>query len=213
MLHHSFAQRKKTLSLPLSSLSSNIMKARSIFRTTSFGLAMSMLFSLTACSYFCPPPIPRGALLEKDEYSKLIPGSSTRSDVITILGTPTTHATFNDNTWIYVAMTKDLVPLSFPAVDTQEVLVLNFDNHGTLQNMKHLGKKDAIYVDMASGVTKTPGTQISIIQELLGNVGRYNPLSSMGSTFGGMGGINNGGGMGGMSGQGTGNGGVGNTMP
>lgn len=192
------------------SLKAPLLKSAKLSRFFALGVALS----LTGCAAFSPPPIPRGALLDKEDYSQLIPGTSTRSDVVNILGTPTTHATFNDNMWIYIAMTKDLVPLNFPAVDTQHVLVLNFDSHGTLQSMRHLGKHDAIPVSMVDDTTKTPGTHISVIQELLGNVGRYNPLSSMGSTFGGMGGMNNGnGGMGGLSGQGTGNGGVGNTMP
>ncbi|WP_018979664.1 outer membrane protein assembly factor BamE [Saccharibacter floricola] len=158
----------------------------------------------------CAPPIPRGALIDKEDYSQLTPNTSTQSDALSTLGSPTTHATFNDNTWIYVSMTKDLVPLSHPAVDKQQVLVLNFDNRGVLRKMSILGRRDAIPVRMVNDKTPTPGTQISVIQELLGNVGRYNPMSSMGSTFGGgMGG----GGMGGpMSGQGTGQGGVGNTM-
>lgn len=158
--------------------------------------------------YGCAPPVPRGALIDKDDYSQLTPNTSTQSDVLGTLGSPTTHATFNDNTWIYVSMTKDLVPLAHPAVNKQQVIVLNFDNGGILRKMDVLGRRDAIPVRMVRDKTPTPGTQISVIQELLGNVGRYNPMSSMGSTFGGMGG-----GMGGpMSGQGTGHGGVGNTM-
>ncbi|MXV44630.1 outer membrane protein assembly factor BamE [Saccharibacter sp. 17.LH.SD] len=167
----------------------------------------------------CAAPIPRGALIEKEDYSQLIPNTSTQSDTLGILGSPTTHSTFNDNTWIYISMTKDLVPLSHPAVATQNVLVLNFDNNGVLRKKTVLGRHDAIPVRMVNAVTPTPGTQISVIQELLGNVGRYNPMSSMGSTFGGlnggngMGGVGGGGGMGMGQGSGTGNGGVGNTMP
>lgn len=158
--------------------------------------------------YGCAPPIPRGALIEKEDYSQLTPNTSTQSDVLGTLGSPTTHATFDDNTWIYVSMIKDLVPLAHPAVRKQQVLVLNFDSGGVLRKMNILGRHDAFPVRMVNDKTPTPGTQISVIQELLGNVGRYNPMSSMGSTFGGMGG-----GMGGpMGGQGTGHGGVGNSM-
>ncbi|MUG04847.1 outer membrane protein assembly factor BamE [Bombella sp. ESL0378] len=172
------------------------------------GLAAVGLLMLSGCEAISPPPIPRGALVEKMDYDQLVLNSSTQNDALSILGSPTAHATFNDNTWIYISMTKDLVPLAHPVIDKQQVLVLNFDNSGILRKMNVLNKRDAIHVHMAGGVTPTPGTHISVIQELLGNVGRYNPMNSMGNTFGGMGN-----GMGPMSGQGTGNGGVGNSMP
>lgn len=167
---------------------------------------------LSGCEAVSPPPIPRGALVEKLDYEQLVLNSSTQNDALSLLGSPTAHATFNDNRWIYVSMTKDLVPLAHPVIDKQQVVILDFDTKGILRNLNVLDKRHAIPVAMAQGITPTPGTHISVIQELLGNVGRYNPMNSMGSTFGGM--SNGMGGMGGpMSGQGTGNGGVGNTMP
>lgn len=168
-----------------------------------------LLASSALLLYGCAPPVPRGALIDKEDYSQLTPNTSTQAEVMDILGSPTSHATFDDNTWLYVSMTKYLVPLAHPAIDKQRVIVLNFDDKGILRKMNVLGRHDAIPVYMVSDKTPTPGTQISVIQELLGNVGRYNPMSSMGSTFGGMGG---GTGGGPMSGQGTGNGGVGNAI-
>ncbi|WP_408868515.1 outer membrane protein assembly factor BamE [Bombella apis] len=175
------------------------------------GLLAGGMLMLSGCEAISPPPIPRGALIEKLDYDQLVLNSSTQNDALSILGSPTAHATFNDNTWIYISMTKDLVPLAHPVVDKQQVLVLNFDNAGVLRKMNVLDRHDAIRVSMAGGATPTPGTHISVLRELLGNVGRYNPMSSMGSTFGGLG--NGGMGAGPMSGQGTGNGGVGNSMP
>ncbi|WP_231118938.1 outer membrane protein assembly factor BamE [Oecophyllibacter saccharovorans] len=175
---------------------------------------------LSGCTLFDAPEIPRGALVEKSDILQLHPGSTTQQEVESLIGSPTTHATFDNNKWIYITLTKNLVPMGFPAVDKQRVLVLDFDDSGVLQHLKLLTKKNAVPVSMVSAITPSPGTQISVLQEILGNVGRYNPMSSLGNTFGGglggLGGMNNhGGGMGNgpLSGQGTGNGGVGNTMP
>jgi len=96
-------------------------------------------------------------------------------------------------------------PLGFPTVDKQQVVVLNFDNSGVLRKMDTLNRKDSIRVGMVGATTPTPGTKTSVIQELLGNVGRYNPMSNMSSTFGGS--------QGPLGNQGTGNGGAGNTLP
>ncbi|EHH68612.1 hypothetical protein GMO_13820 [Gluconobacter morbifer G707] len=170
------------------------------------GLACVPLL-LGGCSFFAPIPEPRGSLIEKTDYAQLSPGTTTRSEVLDALGSPTAHATFDDNTWIYVSMVTSPTPLDFPTVDKQQVVVLNFDNSGVLRKMDTLHKRDAIYVGMVGAKTPTPGTKISVLQELLGNVGRYNPMSNMNSTFGGANGPM------GMGGQGTGNGGSGNTLP
>ncbi|QDH16235.1 outer membrane protein assembly factor BamE [Swingsia samuiensis] len=160
---------------------------------------------LGGCSVFRPIPEPKGSLIEKEDYSQLIPGTSTRSDVIDLLGSPTTHATFDDNTWIYISMVTSPTPLGFPSVDKQQVVVLNFNNSGVLTKMNTLNRKDAMPVRMISAKTPTPGTKTSIMQQLLGNVGRYNPMSNMNSAFGGSAGP--------IGSQGTGNGGAGNSLP
>lgn len=169
---------------------------------------LASLFLSAGCSVVSPPKIPRGSLVEEYEYKKLVPGSSTRDDVLNLIGSPTARGTFNDDSWYYITLTKTLVPLDFPSTKKQEVLVLNFDQSGVLKNMHVLHRKDGVKVSMANGATPTPGTNISVIQELLGNVGKYNPMNAMGSTFGGGMGNNT---MGGI-GQGTGNGGVGNSI-
>ncbi|GBQ36470.1 lipoprotein OmlA [Gluconacetobacter azotocaptans DSM 13594] len=161
---------------------------------------------LSGCAVFQSRPVPRGSLVEADDYTQLKPGVSTRSDTMDLLGSPTTRATFDDNTWIYISMTTMPTPVSFPSIRKQQVLVLNFDNGGVLRNMRTLSKADARYVGMVQDVTPTPGTKINVLQQILGNVGRYNPMSNMNSTFGGSTGP-----MG--SNSGPGHGGTGNTLP
>nr|WP_048855711.1 outer membrane protein assembly factor BamE [Komagataeibacter xylinus] len=163
--------------------------------------------ALSGCSVFKPSTIQRGSLVEADDYNKLKIGETTRSDVMDAMGSPTGRATFDDNTWLYVSMKQVIVPISFPRVRRQEVVVLTFDQDGILRNLRTLHKDDARYVSMAPGKTPTPGTKINIMQQILGNVGRYNPLSQMSSTYGGSTGP-----MNSMNG-GPGHGGSGNTLP
>ncbi|MBI0065365.1 outer membrane protein assembly factor BamE [Commensalibacter sp. M0134] len=147
-------------------------------------ISCSLLFS--ACSVLSPPPMPRGTIIEKNDLSALKVGSTSKSDVIDILGSPTTYATFNNNNWIYISMMTHLVPLSYPGIKKQKVLSLYFNESGTLTKIQELGKRDAKNVSMVSEVTPTPGTKTNFFQQLLGNIGKYSPLSAMGlgSTFG-----------------------------
>ncbi|QCE33722.1 outer membrane protein assembly factor BamE [Acetobacteraceae bacterium] len=177
-----------------------------------FIVALSCLPLVSGCSYLIPNPLEQGAILDPKDYEKLTPGKTTKDEAIAFIGSPTTHATFDDNTWIYITMTTGLIPASYPGIKSQRVVILNFDNGGILQDIKVLHKGDAKPVSMVSRVTPTPGTKISVMQELLGSVGRYNPLGGMGGAFGGLGGMGRGGMGSGMMGGGAGGGGTGNTL-
>ena len=164
--------------------------------------------ALSGCALFAPIPTERGQMVEKEDYDKLVPGTTTRADVTALLGSPTSRATFDDNTWYYIGEVTAPVPLARPKIDRQQVLVLNFDNNGTLRGMRRLDKSNAHDVAMVSRVTPSPGSEASFMQQLIGNVGRYNPLGSVGGdTLGGssLGGLG--------SNNGAGHGGAGNTLP
>ncbi|OUJ04746.1 lipoprotein [Acetobacter malorum] len=169
--------------------------------------ALAAVFVISGCSVFAPSPIPRGSLIEADDYNQLTPGTSTRADAVDLLGSPTTKGAFDDNTWIYISMTTYMKPLDFPGIDKQQVVVLKFDGAGMLQSLRTLNRKDSRSVAMISKVTPTPGTSINILQQILGNVGRYNPMQNMMNSSGGGTGT---GMMGGNSGPG--HFGAGNTL-
>ncbi|MBB3173463.1 outer membrane protein assembly factor BamE (lipoprotein component of BamABCDE complex) [Endobacter medicaginis] len=163
----------------------------------------TLAIALNGCSLFAPIPTQRGLLFEQNDLANIQPGSSTQADVQQILGTPTTRATFDDNTWIYISEVTEPVVMGFPRIDQQRVIALSFAPSGTLQTMKLLTGKDAREVAMVSQTTPSPGSKASILQQLLGNVGRYNPAS-------GLGGL---GGLGSMGNNGYGHGGSGNSLP
>lgn len=154
--------------------------------------------------YFRPVRQTRGNMIDNVDYAQLQPGSSTRADVTSIIGTPTVHASFDDNTWIYVGEVTRPTIAGFPAITRQQVVVLNFDNAGTLRTVRRLTGKEAVRVAMVSRTTPSPGSEASILQQIIGNVGRYNPAGLLGG--GGNTDLN------GQSGAG-GQGGTGNTLP
>ncbi len=175
-------------------------------------LALSMGLSpiaVSGCAVFSPLPTDRGQMVEKQDYDKLIPGTTTRADVTALIGSPTAKATFDDNTWFYIGEITAPVPLAHPKIEQQQVLVLNFDQGGVLRSLRRLDKSNAHNVAMVGRTTPSPGSDSTFMQQLIGNVGRYNPLSSLGGdTLGGSGGA---GGLG--SNNGPGHGGAGNTLP
>jgi outer membrane protein assembly factor BamE (lipoprotein component of BamABCDE complex) len=137
---------------------------------------------------FSPTTVQRGIFIDPDRLKELNPGTTTRADVETLLGTPTAKGSFDDNTWIYVAETTHTRIGRMPGVSKQNVLVLSFDEGGVLRGVKGLDQKDAQDVDMVERTTPSPGTEASVMQQLLGNIGKFNPTGA--PTSGGSGGLN-----------------------
>ena len=148
-------------------------------------LLVPLLIVLGGCSFFQAPSQVRGNKVDGDALKELVPGTSTRADATALIGSPTAKATFDDNTWIYISeITRPRVG-RIQGELSQNVVVLSFNDQGVLQTVKTLNQQDALPVAVASGATPSPGSNASIMQQLLGNVGKVTPG---GSTPGGIGG-------------------------
>lgn len=131
---------------------------------------------LGACSFFEAQPQLRGNRVDADQLKELVPGTSTRADVTALIGSPTARATFDDNTWIYISeVTRPEIGRT-QGVLNQAVVVLSFDDKGVLRDVKKLGKDDSLPVSVVARTTPSPGTEASFLQQLFGNIGRFNAL-------------------------------------
>jgi outer membrane protein assembly factor BamE (lipoprotein component of BamABCDE complex) len=138
---------------------------------------------LPACSVVQTPRTQRGNKVDADQLKELVPGTSTRADVTSLLGSPTARATFDDNQWIYISETTRTRVGRTPGVLAQDVTVLTFDDKGVLRNVKRLNEEDSRPVDVVTRATPSPGSEASFMQQLLGNVGKFN-AGGLGSTSG-----------------------------
>ena len=132
-----------------------------------------LLLSLGSCSLVQTPRTLHGNKIDPDSLKELVPGISTKKDVTSLIGSPTTRATFDDNDWIYISETTHTRIGRLPGVLKQDVVVMSFDPAGTLRAIKMLNEDDSRNISVASGSTPSPGSEASVLQQLLGNVGRY----------------------------------------
>ena len=172
------------------------MSLRRTARAARLIVLLPVLFSLTSCgviSIFDPTVRQRGSRVDPEALSELIPGTSSRADVHALIGSPTARATFDDNTWIYISQVTSTRIAQTPGVRQQNVVILTFDQSGTLRGIARKTKADSEPIAMASGATPSPGSEASFLQQLFGNVGRFTPSGLPGA--GGFG-TGNGGGPG-----------------
>ena len=156
---------------------------------TALALVLLAGMPLSGCGgdsagFFSHPIQARGNRVDADQLAQLVPGTTTRTDVMALLGSPTARATFDDNTWLYIfELTKPVIAAT-NAVHGQQTVALAFDQGGILRKVEQKGLEDSVPVDVVARKTATPGNDTSFIQQLLGNVGRFNP----GGPGGGLGG-------------------------
>jgi outer membrane protein assembly factor BamE (lipoprotein component of BamABCDE complex) len=127
----------------------------------------------------------RGNHVDSEQLSQLVPGTSTKGDVQALLGSPTTRATFDDNTWLYIsALTKPVIGAT-NRIQQQTVVALSFDDSGVLRGVTQRNQEDSLPVQIVSRTTPTPGNETTFMQQLLGNIGRFSPGGTGGRPSGG----------------------------
>jgi outer membrane protein assembly factor BamE (lipoprotein component of BamABCDE complex) len=147
--------------------------------------AFTALFLLAGCSFFQAQSIVRGNRVDPDDLKELVVGTSTKADATALLGSPTAHATFDDNRWIYITEVTRQRIARVEGVVSQHVVVLSFNDQGVLQGVEQLNGDDAYPVAVSSRTTPSPGTEASFMQQLFGNIGRYNVGAPAGAGVGG----------------------------
>jgi outer membrane protein assembly factor BamE (lipoprotein component of BamABCDE complex) len=135
---------------------------------------LACVLLLAGCSWLAPLPIVRGNKISEEQLKELVPGTSTRADVTALVGSPTAHATFDDNTWLYISeLTQPRIGRTLGELD-QHVVVMSFNQQGVLQDVRQLNKSDALPVTVVARTTPSPGTEANFFQQLFGNIGRFN---------------------------------------
>jgi outer membrane protein assembly factor BamE (lipoprotein component of BamABCDE complex) len=116
----------------------------------------------------------RGNLPDPEKLAQVQPGSTTKEQVVKVLGTPSSASTFNDDTWYYISRKTKQVAFFSPTVLDQQVYIVDFDNRGVVKNVDHRNLADGLPVEPAPGATPAPGRELTFLEQLVGNLGKFN---------------------------------------
>jgi len=157
------------------------------------GIATRRLFSLfvtisgAAAIASCSPSVEqRGNLPSADKMSEIRAGSTTKEEVTKILGTPSSVSVFNnDKSWYYISRRTAQTAFFDPDVLDQQVYVVSFDDQGVVRGVDHKVLQDGVEVTPVARATPAPGRELSFLEQLLGNLGKFNGSGSRTSGSGG----------------------------
>ena len=115
----------------------------------------------------------RGFAPTPGSVEKLEAGTQSREDVVRLIGSPSTVGTFNPNVWYYISQKQETYAFLKPVILEQNVMQLTFNDTGRLQAIKKYELADGKDIDMVSRITPTAGKELTVLEQIMGNVGRF----------------------------------------
>jgi outer membrane protein assembly factor BamE (lipoprotein component of BamABCDE complex) len=126
----------------------------------------------------CANPVDQhGNLPEADRLSQIKPGTTDKATVTQLLGSPSSVAMFDGNTWLYISQKKRPRPVLQPELLDQEVLAIDFDDKGIVRDIEHRTMADGETVVPNPNATPAPGREFTVLEQLIGNFGKFTAKS------------------------------------
>jgi outer membrane protein assembly factor BamE (lipoprotein component of BamABCDE complex) len=153
------------------------MSQRTAFAIVAAGLlACAGAASLSACA-----PIQSYSgfqTIESDPKDVKI-GVDTKSTVRGRLGSPSATSTFDNNTWFYMNQMKSRVAFKRPTIVSRNVTAIDFDKDSEVVTaVRAYTLKDGKVIAYNGRETPTRGREMTVLEQILGNVGRGQILPS-----------------------------------
>jgi len=118
-----------------------------------------------------------GFVPDEASLARLQIGVQQREDVRDLLGTPSTVTPFGDETWLYISRRTSSRVFFEPTIIEQQVVAIVFDERGVVSDIRTLALSDGRIVNHVARATPAPGKELSFLEQLVGNVGRFNQSS------------------------------------
>ncbi|MCB9983150.1 MAG: outer membrane protein assembly factor BamE [Rhodospirillales bacterium] len=116
----------------------------------------------------------RGNMLENHQMQQIVPLESTRSDVLRNLGSPTSKSTFNPNVWYYIGQKTEKRGIFDPEVVEERIVMVAFNEEGYVETIQDIDR-ERMNIPYVREKTPTHGNETTVMQQFLGNLGKFNP--------------------------------------
>ncbi len=138
-------------------------------------LAVALLLTVVIAATACTPKVEVHGFIPDDELVKQIKaGQHDRTYVEELLGSPSSIANFEGETWYYITRRTETLAFFEPEVKDQRVLAISFDlGTGTVKEIGTFNLADGRPIQFVERETPTLGKQLGFFEQLFGNVGRF----------------------------------------
>jgi len=155
-------------------------------RTAFVALAAGLLLPAAAASLGACAPITSYSgfqAIESDPKDVKI-GTDTKSTVRSRLGSPSATGTFDADTWIYMNQLKSRIAFKQPEVVSRTVVAITFNKDSELvESVNSFTLKDGKVIAYNGRETPTRGRELTILEQILGTVGRGSLIPNQDDTI------------------------------
>lgn len=132
------------------------------------GVAL-IFFGLLAAG--CAPTVQvHGYVPSEADLSRIRPGFDDTGSVEKILGRPSSNGILRDSAWYYVQSRVESYTYHAPRVIDRKVIAIDFNQKGVVTDIKRYGLQDGRVIDLETRTTGTGGREMSIVEQLFGNL-------------------------------------------
>jgi outer membrane protein assembly factor BamE (lipoprotein component of BamABCDE complex) len=132
-------------------------------------LAVAVLLVMAACT---PLIRDHGFAPTEAELATLEIGVDTRDTVAQKVGRPSAEGLLEDSGWFYVQSRWEHIGPRAPVEVERQVVVISFNEGGTVSNVERFGLEDGRVVALSRRVTDSNIQGVTLVGQLLGNIGR-----------------------------------------
>lgn len=111
----------------------------------------------------------------EEDLAELVVGVDTRADVEEVVGVPTTSGLLAEGDYYYVRSRVRSYGVQRPEVIDREVVVISFDESGTLRNIERFGLDQGNVVRLTRRVTDSSVVTGTFLRQVFGNIGAVDP--------------------------------------
>lgn len=134
----------------------------------------TLLLLLCLFGAACTPTVNvRGNMVDEYKLSQVVKGVDTRTDVLRKIGSPTTVSPFDDSVWYYLGQTTEKSGILDDRVKDERIVVVMFTPEGVVEQVQNVqgNRQNIPYVKRE---TPTSGNEFTVMQQMLGNLGKFN---------------------------------------
>ena len=144
-----------------------------MFRRTTFAVLAAATVAIGGLSACSPITSYSGFQAIDSDPKDVKIGTDTKSTVRAKLGSPSVTSTFDPNVWLYMNQVKQRVAFRKPQVTARNVTAIQFNKDSELVEVVNTYTlKDGKVIAYNTHETPTRGREMTILEQLLGNVGR-----------------------------------------
>lgn len=130
--------------------------------------------AVAAALLACAPVIDnRGYIFDESQIETLQKGVTQMDTVRESFGSPSTVTSMNGNAYYYIYARFVTESYRAPEEVARKVLAIYFDSDKRVRDYAVYGLEDGIIVPIVQRTTLTQGQELSIIEQLFGNLGRF----------------------------------------